>query len=215
MRLLARVIVACCMLAAIGSCGGKGDPPPAQQQPQPQPQPQPKSATTQPATPPATPASTRAVATLAERVADSPPWQFFPKADEDVLEEYGGIFIPTGEGPIVRIVPVDGVMFGHGRGKNRILTDDDMVVLFPVIQRMDPYRLYLTGHAISDDAVDLLNRLRSLRVLDVSGTKMTRDGLLRLRIKTLMNLSVPAGQLTDADREELRRAMPKVKIHEE
>src|SRR6185436_16743765 len=123
-------------------------------------------------------------------------------------------FYPDREGPIVRIVPVDGVMFGHGRGKNRILTDDDMVVLFPVIQRMDPYRLYLTGHAISDDAVDLLNRLRSLRVLDVSGTKMTRDGLLRLRIGTLKSLAVTGGLLNDADRDDLRRAMPEVRLHE-
>jgi hypothetical protein len=149
-------------------------------------------------------------ARLSDRVPDSPPGAFFPQADEQLLGRYGGIFIPTGEGPIVRIVPVDGVMFAKGQ----VLTDDDFAAVFPAIQRMDPYRLSLRGHDVSDEVVDLLNRLRSLKVLDLSGTKLTRDGLRRLRIKTLIDLRVPGGQLTEADRAELRRAMAKVTIHE-
>jgi hypothetical protein len=198
MKMHAHAIALCCFYAAMVSCAADDDTASV------------KSTSRASPTTTTTTTTTREVAKLSDRVPDSPPGAFFPEADERLLERYGGIFIPSGEGPIVRIVPVDGVMFA----KSGVLGDDDFAAVFPAIRRMDPYRLSLRGHDVSDEAVDLLNRLRSLKVLDLAGTKVTRDGLRRLRIKTLIDLRVPGGQLAEADRAELRRAMPKVTIRE-
>src|SRR5688500_9492256 len=78
------------------------------------------------------------------------------------------------KGPACTLFPVTGVIFDSPR---QALTDADFTVVFPAVRRMAPQRLHLRGqHAISGDSIVLLNRLRSLRILDTSGTNVTLDG---------------------------------------
>src|SRR4051794_1758624 len=86
--------------------------------------------------------------------------QTFSKDDEALLGKYGGLYIPTGEGPAVHVAPVDAVTFDSPK---QALTDADFAKVFPAVVHMDPYRLHLRGeHAIGDDSIDLLNKLGSL-----------------------------------------------------
>src|SRR5207249_1331975 len=105
-----------------------------------------------------TTSSTTTISALAARVPDAPPAMFFSRKDEELLERYGGHFVPTGEGPLVRYAPIDSIFFDKGR----VLNDEDFAAIFPAIQRMDPYLLPLARHHLSDQIIDLVNRLRSL-----------------------------------------------------
>jgi hypothetical protein len=154
------------------------------------------------ATAPATTAS------LAATVPDTPPKQFFPKEDEAVLERYGGRFVPTGEGLLfVRLTPVDNIYFDN----DRVLTEHDIAVLFPVIQRMDPLRGGLRLIPMTDRTVELLNRLRSMREFNLGGSNVTMEGLRKLRLKPGKELTVPAN-VSAAERRELGQLMPGVTI---
>lgn len=143
---------------------------------------------------------------LAATVPDAPPGAFFTSRDEALLERYDGRFVPTGEGPLVRLTPVDSVYFG-----TRVLNDEEFAAVFPAIQRMDPYLLPLRGHRLSDRIIDLLNRLGSPRMLDLSDTNVSYEGLRKLRLKTLKTLVVPE-TVTEAQRRELEASFPGVRV---
>ena len=157
------------------------------------------------ATAPAT--TTSAAVSLVATVPNAPPGAFFSRRDEELLGRYGGHFIPTGEGPLVRIVPVDGVYFDCGR----VLNNEDFAATFPAVQRMDPYRLHLGGHRLSDQVVELLNRLRSVRLLDLQHTDVSYAGLRNLRLKTLKTLVVPE-TINETQRRELERMQPRITV---
>lgn len=129
----------------------------------------------------------------------------FSREDVRLLETHGGLYIPSGEGFAARRAPVDAVILDAS------LTDAGFAEVFPVIARMDPYRLHLKG-ALSDKSVDSLNRLKSLRVLDASGTALTLDGFRRLRLPRLEQLTVPREMLTEEDVTALEEALPNVSI---
>jgi hypothetical protein len=134
----------------------------------------------------------------------------FSKDDEALLGKYGGMYIPTGEGPAVRVVPVDAVIFDS---PTRALSDADFAKVFPAVSHMDPYRLHLRGeHAIGDDSVDLLNKLGSLRMLDVSGTKITVEGLKKLKVQSLKQLYISPDNFTEQQLQEVQKALPNVKV---
>jgi hypothetical protein len=131
--------------------------------------------------------------------------QQFAKDDETLLAKYGGTYVPTGEGPLAYTTPVDAVIFDS---EKRALTDDDLKKVFPAVQHMDPYRLHLGGrHTIGDPSIDLINWLQSLRVLDVSGTNVTLEGLKRVRVKDLRQVYVARDKFTDADVQALQDAI--------
>ena len=136
--------------------------------------------------------------------------QTFSKDDETLLEKYGGLYIPTGEGPALHVAPVDAVEFKSPKGA---LSDADFAKVFPAVAHMDPYRLHLDGaHALGDDSIDLLNKLGSLRVLDVSGTKMTLEGLKKLKVPSLKQLYISPDNFTEAQLEKIQKAFPNVEV---
>jgi hypothetical protein len=136
--------------------------------------------------------------------------QTFSKDDEALLAKYDGLYIPTGEGPAVHVAPVDAVIFDSPK---RALNDADFARVFPAVAHMDPYRLHVRGeHTIGDDSVDLLNKLGSLRVLDVSGTKITLQGLKELKVKSLNQLYISPDNFTEAQLQEIQKALPSVKV---
>jgi hypothetical protein len=134
----------------------------------------------------------------------------FSKDDAALLDKYGGMYIPTGEGPGADIAPVDAVMFDS---PERALTDADFTEVFSALMHMDPYRLHLRGrHTMGDESIARLNRLRALRVLDVSGTDMTLGGLQKLKINSLKTLYISPDNFTEAEAQQLQKALPDVKV---
>jgi hypothetical protein len=130
----------------------------------------------------------------------------FSNDDVTQLEQYGGFWVPNGEGPTAQMAPVDAVTFSSSK---RALTDADFAEVFPIVKRMDPYRLHLTGnHPLGDKSIELLNKLRSLKVLDASGTEMTLDGLKKLKLSNLRQVSVSPRNFTEADIQALEEALP-------
>jgi hypothetical protein len=150
--------------------------------------------------------TTATTAPVASSVPNTPPPAFFPESDERVLERFGGRFIPTGEGFLfVRQTPVDGISI------DRALTEEELIELFPTIQRMDPYRLSVDLGAMTDRTVELFNRLRSVRELYLGNSRVTMAGLRKLRLKAGKTLTLPQ-TIGQADRRELEQLMPGVKI---
>jgi hypothetical protein len=147
------------------------------------------------------------VASLAASVPDTPPKAFFPKEDESLLERNGVYFVPVGEGPLVRTVPVDRLFVDRGR----VLSEEDFVTIFPAIQRMDPLRLGLDLSALTDRSVELLNRLRSASGFNLANSAVTMNGLRKLRLKSGKTLTIPR-TITDAQRRELEHSMPGVVV---
>src|SRR5947207_11728813 len=97
----------------------------------------------------------------------------FSRDDEQLLDQHGGVFVPSGEGPLVRATPVDAVSF---KAENH-LDDKEFATVFPAIQKMDPLRLHLDGQSLlTDQSIDLINQLTSLRILVVKQTGMTASG---------------------------------------
>jgi len=92
----------------------------------------------------------------------------------------------------------------------RKLSDDDLVELSPALRRMDPLRLDLKGQPVTDKSIDVLNRLTSLHVLDLSKTEVTFDGLKLLHPKQLQQVSVTRSLLTSAQYDELKKTLPGV-----
>jgi hypothetical protein len=136
--------------------------------------------------------------------------QTFSKDDEALLDKYGGLYVPTGEGPAVYVAPVDAVTLDSAK---RALSDADFAKVFPAVAHMDPYRLHLRGeHGIGDDSIDLINKLGSLRVLDVSGAKMTLEGLKKLNVQSLKQLYISPDNFTEAQVQEVQKALPNVKV---
>jgi hypothetical protein len=62
-----------------------------------------------------------------------------------------------------------------------VLTDDDFAAVYPSIRRMDPRRLGLRGSHVSDRSVPMINRVPSLRDVDLRETRVTQDGISQLR----------------------------------
>ena len=136
----------------------------------------------------------------------------FSRADEEMLDQHGGVFVPSGEGPLVHSTPVDSVRF---KPEKRDLDDKEFAEVFPAIKRMDPLRLQLDGKdRLTDQSIELINQLRSLRALDVRGTGMTAAGLKRLQTKSLRTLDVSESLLTEEDLTEMRTGLPGTKIYQ-
>ena len=111
--------------------------------------------------------------------------EHFEKKDVERLQSVGGTFVPTGEGLLATKTPVDSIHFNK-----RTLDDDDFEDVFPAVQRMDPRILSLDGHRITDESIDELNRLKSIKQLSLRNTKVTMKGLKRLNVERLQSLHV-------------------------
>jgi hypothetical protein len=144
---------------------------------------------------------------VAAIVPDTPPEAFFPKGDETLLERYGAHFVPIGEGPLVRLVPVDSIFLEQGR----VLSEDDLLTIFPALQRMDPLRLNINLSPLTDRTVELLNRLRSADGFYLGNSSVTIEGLRKIRLKPGKTLTVPKS-ISEAERRELEQLMPGVTI---
>jgi hypothetical protein len=112
-----------------------------------------------------------AVATLAPGCGAS-------RRDGEAVERLGGVWVLTGETWSTRRLPVVSVAFDPGE---RVLGDDDFAGVYPSVRRMDPLRLGLRGSHVSDRSVPLINRLPSLREVDLRDSRVTPEGRARLR----------------------------------
>jgi hypothetical protein len=134
----------------------------------------------------------------------------FSKEDAQLLERYGGGYIPSGEGPGHYWTPVAYVYFD---ADDHVLDDADFAAVFPVVRNMNPYGIHLIGkHAISGRSIGLLNQLPALERIDVSSTPLALDDLRGLRVKNLRTLYVSPNAFSDADVASLRKALPHVVI---
>ena len=100
------------------------------------------------------------------------------RQDGEAVERLGGVWVLTGETWRTRTLPVVSVTFDTG---THVLTDDDFAAVYPSLRRMDPFRLGLRGSHVSDRSVPMINRLPSLREVDLRETRVTQDGVSRLR----------------------------------
>ena len=144
----------------------------------------------------------------ATQVPTAKPGMFFGGHDVQLLEQYGGSWAPAHKGPFNHTVPVDSIDWSNDKPR---LSDDTFAAVFPAIQRMDPHRLYLVGHQISDRSIDLLNRLHSLQLLDLRRTNITADGLRQLKVPSLVYLQTDV-PIDPTLRYQLKQAMPKLQL---
>ena len=134
---------------------------------------------------------------------NKPPAQFFSKADQQLAESYDLLFVPVGEGPFVRLAPVDRVWH-----KDELpLSEDRLLIVFPALQRMDPMRLTLDLSQMTDRTIALLNRLRSAREFSLRDSTVTTAGLRQLRLAKGKKLLVPKS-ITADERGELQHRCP-------
>jgi hypothetical protein len=146
---------------------------------------------------------------LVVAVGDTP--HFFDDADAALLAKFGGIYIPTGEGPLHRITPVDQVIFDSSR--LHALNDDEFSEVLPAVVHMDPYHLRFEGqHKVTDNSIEGLSTLQSIRLLDVDGTEMTLGGLKQLKVNSLKFLRIPPEKFSAAQLAELQQALPGIKV---
>jgi hypothetical protein len=139
-----------------------------------------------------------------------PGCQHYGERDVALLSKHGGRFVLSGEGPGRYVAPVGSVIFDD---PERRLTDEEFAVVFPAVQHMDPMVLLIRGdHTISDSSVPLLNQLRAVEHLDVSGTELSVSGIKRLRLEHLESLVVAARRTSDEQAADLRCAFPSVKV---
>lgn len=99
--------------------------------------------------------------------------------DIETVGRYGGYTTPTGAGPLAECPPVASVDFSTIR---QVINDEDFAALFPSLQRLNPRRICLGGQNVSDRSIDLLNQLPYLVVVNLEGTKVTPQGLGRLKL---------------------------------
>ena len=128
--------------------------------------------------------------------------------DLRTVERHGGLWVPSGEGPAVRRLPLDSISFDE----KSVATDADLRTLLPTLKRVPCDGLVLSGRAITDDSIDALNQLRALKRMHLIGTKVTAVGLRRLRLPSLRHVYVSADQVSESDVNELRRSLPGVVI---
>jgi hypothetical protein len=102
----------------------------------------------------------------------------FDRRDEATIIRLGGVWVPGGEAWTARAAPVDSVRFDPGEHP---LSDEEFAEAFPALRRMDPVWLDLRGSGVSDASVPMINRLRSLRHVDLRDTGVTPAGLAAVR----------------------------------
>jgi hypothetical protein len=143
-------------------------------------------------------------------VLPSPP-EVSSKYAQDIalLKRFGGGLTITEPDPASKQSRIDLVWFNPLEHK---LSDEDLIDLSPALHRMNPLRLDLKGQPISDKSIDILNRLESLRVLDVSKTDVTFEGLKQLHLKQLQQVSVTRSLLTSEQYEELKKTLGSVTV---
>jgi hypothetical protein len=100
-------------------------------------------------------------------------------ADVETIGRYGGFTSPKFSGPLAECPPVSAVDFSTMR---QTITDDDFANLFPALQRLNPRRVCLGGQPVTDKCIDLLNQLPYLQFVNLEGTKVTPQGLGRLKL---------------------------------
>ena len=100
-------------------------------------------------------------------------------ADVETLGRYGGFTSPKFSGPLSECPPVAAVDFSTMR---QTITDDDFAALFPSLKRLAPRRVCLGGQPVTDKCIDLLNQLPYLQFVNLEGTKVTPQGLGRLKL---------------------------------
>lgn len=100
-------------------------------------------------------------------------------ADIESVGKYGGFTSPSYSGFLAELPPVAAVDFSTLR---QPVTDDDFAALFPSLQRLNPRRIGLGGQPVTDRCIDLLNQLPYLQAVNLEGTKVTPQGLARLKL---------------------------------
>jgi hypothetical protein len=100
-------------------------------------------------------------------------------ADVEAVGKYGGFTSPSYSGFLAELPPVAAVDFSTLR---QPVTDEDFAALFPALQRLNPRRVGLGGQPVTDRCIELLNRLPYLQAVNLEGTKVTPQGLARLKL---------------------------------
>jgi hypothetical protein len=102
----------------------------------------------------------------------------FSERDWEAVERVGGLWVPAGEAWTARTAPIVSVTFDASQ---HVLTDEDFAAVHTALRRMDPLHLGLRGSRVSDRSIPLINRLPSLRDVDLRETRVTQEGSSRLR----------------------------------
>jgi hypothetical protein len=126
-----------------------------------------------------------------------------------LLKRFGGGLTISEPDPETKTSRIDLVWFNPLEHK---LSDEDLLELSPALRRMDPLRLDLKGQPITDNSIDVLNRLDSLHVLDLSKTDVTFEGLKQLHFKQLQQVSVTRSLLTSEQYEDLKKTLGSVTV---
>lgn len=100
-------------------------------------------------------------------------------SDVETVGRYGGFTTPKYSGPLAECPPVAAVDFSPLR---QTITDDDLQAMFPALQRLNPQRVSLGGQPVTDRSIDLLNQLEWLQYVNLEGTRVTPQGLGRLKL---------------------------------
>jgi hypothetical protein len=118
--------------------------------------------------------ATLAFALLSTGCSSSHP----PPNDIAIVQSYGGRVTPGFQGEFAGLPPMQAVDFSPER---RLLTDDDFAALLPSLQRLQPYRIFISGQRISDQSIPLINKIPNLHVVAAEGTDITPEGHARIK----------------------------------
>lgn len=101
-------------------------------------------------------------------------------------------------------------------GGERSFGDKQLLAILPYVDDINRFSgISVRGSSVSDASIAELANTSSLQTLDVGDTAVTVAGLIQLRsLPNLSQITVSPGQLNAADRDRLRRAMPRVRIME-
>lgn len=97
---------------------------------------------------------------------------YFPKINAGVIKRFLNLGVALHNNSQGR-----GIRLGSGRGS--AITSNDLPELIP----FGFHELYLSRTGLGDEAIDSLAAMSQLRILDISHTKFTRDGINRLKTR--------------------------------
>jgi hypothetical protein len=126
----------------------------------------------------------------------------------EALSRMGARFPPPG--------PTTSIHFTSGLPDDppeQPFTDESLRQALPHLRPLDRLELDVAGTHVTNASMPLVSQLKKLVELNVADTAVTAEGLLQLRgLPKLSTIVLAAGQVTDEQADEIRIAMPRVRL---
>src|SRR5690348_5353112 len=128
--------------------------------------------------------------------------------DISTIESFGGLVVPAPDPKHAISLPVDSISFDPQKQQ---IDDDTFESLMPLLRKLPMQRLNISGQPITDASIDRINQLKSIRVLEINGTKITLAGLSRLRLPNLEQVNLSADAFDESELMELPASLRRLR----